>query len=263
MRLFQNPIIGMIGSAAGVIGLILTIYFAHQSTKRRNLVFYVNPAQAVVVKTGEASRLRVLYGNEELTSDVTAAQVAIWNDGNESIRPENILQEIMIRTVPAVPILEATVRKTSRPVVSFALDHSQFAHGELGVSWNILEHDDGAVIQLVYAGPPTTKIEASGVVEGQQNIDHPHGWGTKPSEDDQKLYTPTLKLMAWTMIVLGAMMALSVSIRFVRTGRLPVLPTRSFPGFMVRSVFVVGPLFYIGMGLFLLFKLPPTPPFGF
>jgi hypothetical protein len=65
-RLLANPVVSAIGWAATVLGLILTIYFYVQSTKKRNLVYFVNPVQAVLVKTGESLNLNVFYGNHEL-----------------------------------------------------------------------------------------------------------------------------------------------------------------------------------------------------
>jgi hypothetical protein len=100
-RLLRNPVVSAIGLVATVLGLILAIYFYAQSTKRRDLVSYINPAQAVVVKTGESSNLHVFYGSHEVTSDVTAAQIAVWNQGNESIRPDNVLERVVIRTYPS------------------------------------------------------------------------------------------------------------------------------------------------------------------
>jgi len=170
MSLFSNPIVGMIGWSATILSLFLGIYFYIQSTKKRDLVYYVNPAQAVVVKTGETSNLHVSYGDRELKSDVTAAQIAIWNRGNESIRPESVLEPVTIRTSPSVPILEASIRKKSRGVVDITLDQSRLSEGVVGMKWNILEQRDGAVIQIVYAGPPSINIEVSGVFEGQDQI---------------------------------------------------------------------------------------------
>jgi hypothetical protein len=159
---------------AGVLGLILSVYFYIQSEKKRDLAYYVNPAQAVVVQTGESSNLHVFFGNHEpsheLTSDVTAAQIAIWNEGNESIRPDNVLKQVVIRTNPSVPILEASIRKKSRDVVNVTLDQSRLNDGVVGVQWNILEKNDEVIIQIVYAGPPTNQIQASGVIEGQGDI---------------------------------------------------------------------------------------------
>src|ERR1700733_1814872 len=136
-RLFNNPVMTSIAWVAGVLGMILSIYFYIQSEKKRDLAYYVNPAQAVVVKTGESSNLHVFFGShgnsQELTSDVTAAQIAIWNEGNESIRPDNVLRQVVIRTNPSVPILEASIRKKSRDVINFTLDQSRLNDGVVGV----------------------------------------------------------------------------------------------------------------------------------
>jgi len=49
-------------------------------------------------------------------------------------------------------------------------DTTHLNDGTVGVSWKILEHDDGAVIQFILAGPSSVDIVPHGVVEGQQNI---------------------------------------------------------------------------------------------
>lgn len=171
MRFFSNPIVGILGALASIIGVPLAIYFYVQTTQFRELVYYVNPAQAIVVKAGEVSKLRVLIGDRELKSDVTTAQIAIWNRGNESLKPENVLVPVLIRTVPSVPILEVKIRNKSRDAIGFALDESHLEDGIVGLSWKILEQGDGGVIQIVYAGnPDATKINASGVFEGQHEI---------------------------------------------------------------------------------------------
>jgi hypothetical protein len=65
-RLLTNPVVSAIGWVATVLGLILTSYFYVQSTKKRDLVYFVNLVQAIVVKTRESSNLHVFYGNHEL-----------------------------------------------------------------------------------------------------------------------------------------------------------------------------------------------------
>jgi hypothetical protein len=130
----------------------------------------VNPVKTIVVKGGETSALRVLHGDQEVKGDVTAAQVAIWNGGSESIRPENILGPVRLVLHPPAAILEASVRKASRGVIGASLDTSRLAVGIINVTWKILERNDGAVIQLIFAGPAQTDIEVEGIVEGQPTV---------------------------------------------------------------------------------------------
>jgi hypothetical protein len=130
----------------------------------------VNPVKTIVVKSGEASTLRVLHGDQDIKGDATAAQVAIWNGGTESIRPESVLAPVRIVLRPTVPILEAKIRKETREIIGTAVDASRIAYGVVPVSWKILEHNDGAVIQLIYAGPTETEIVVEGIVEGQPAV---------------------------------------------------------------------------------------------
>ncbi len=170
-RFFANhPAVGIISAIVGVVSLIVTVYFHMQDTKYRELAYYVSPAKAVVVGAGESSNLRVYMGDQMLQSDVTAAQIQIWNQGKEPIKPGDVLAPLTIRTNPSVPILEATIRKSSRDVVHLSLDREHFKDGIVTLSWNILEQRDGGVLQLIYAGGPTTEIAVSGVIVGQRAI---------------------------------------------------------------------------------------------
>jgi len=211
-----NFAVGIIGTIVGIAGLI----FAIQTLESRELVYLVNPARAIVVKTGAATSLHVFYGQQELKSDVTAVQIELWNKGKKAIHPaaNEILRPIVIQTSPSVPILEATLRKKSRDVVDISLDKSHLSEGKLGVSWNILEHEDGGILQLVYAGSPDVAITVSGVLEGQRKVTELHA---KESDMDAKsvplgksgrlrvrllnIFFPTfsIALMVFTAIRLG------------------------------------------------------------
>ena len=169
-RAFSNPWVSFLTAACSVIAVPLAIYLYLAGTKTRRLTYSVNPVKTVVVKGGEASTLRVLHGDQELKGDVTAAQVAIWNDGKESIRPENVLSLVCVALRPSVPILEAKIRKVSRGVIGAALDGSRLADGVVPVTWKILEHNDGAVVQLIFAGSTQTGTEVEGIVEGQPMV---------------------------------------------------------------------------------------------
>lgn len=71
-----------------------------------------------------------------------------------------------------------------------ALDLSRLSSGEVGVSWDILEKNDGGVLQLVYAGlricgTEDVGIDAGAVIEGQPAIVRPDYSRTLPSPSEQ------------------------------------------------------------------------------
>jgi uncharacterized protein YcbK (DUF882 family) len=160
-------IIVFISAITSLIALPLSFYFYYAAKEYPRLTYYVNPAKAVVVKAGQASRLTTSYDNKVIDTDITAAQVLLWNNGSKSIKRENILKPIVIYTENNIPILEATIRRSSREVTQLALSTDETQQGRVTVLWNILEQNDGGIIQLIYAGDTNVQIRVDGVVEGQ------------------------------------------------------------------------------------------------
>ena len=101
---------------------------------------------------------------------MTAAQIAIWNNGKESVRGNNLLSPFVIEMGLSSSIIEADIQKVSRDVIGLELDKSKIDEGQLGVDWTILEQHDGAVLQLIYFGGPLRRITASAIVEKQDKI---------------------------------------------------------------------------------------------
>lgn len=146
----SRPLLSLGASIASIISVPVAVYFYLAGVQSRDLKFYVNPATTTIVKSGESSGLRVLFNDQPVTTDVTGLQVEVWNAGKLAIHTDDILDPIVLHT--SMPILEARVRHISRETTRFAIDSSDTSKGALGVSWKILEHDDGAVIQLIVAG---------------------------------------------------------------------------------------------------------------
>jgi hypothetical protein len=144
--------------------------------------------------------LHVLYKGQSVSTDVTALQVEIWNAGKESVRSEHILSPIALQTSPKVPILEVRLRHTSRPVCGISLDESQLASGKVGVAWKILEHNDGAVVQLIVAGPSNVTVVGQGSAEGDPAVRLVTARGPFWRVDASQLL---MVLAAWIWITIG------------------------------------------------------------
>jgi hypothetical protein len=165
-----NPWIAFIGTISGIISTPLAVFLAFYTIRTPDLTYAVYPLRTPVLQSGLAAGLRVLHNNEEIKGNVTAVQIAIWNNGREPIVREKILTPVKIVTRPPVPILEATIRTQSRKEIEFSLDNRSLKEGVVSVSWKILEGADGATVQLIYAGPLETKIDLEGVLVDQRTI---------------------------------------------------------------------------------------------
>lgn len=250
---FSNPTIGIAGSLASIAGVLLAVYFYQAGQRSRDLRYFVHPARAVVVKAGQSSRLQVTVDGARVDNDVTAAQVAFWNEGKDPVRSQHMLHGLVIRIAPKSQILDASLRKVSRDVTSIALDLSRIKEGEVGVNWAILERNDGGILQLIYAGDTTTDVVATATIEGQGDVRRLQYSGS-PEQYQKGNY----KIFGY--IYLGIALAMGA----VATMRISKRKGAPMPSFM-KWTFLGAPLLVLGMGLFILFWIgaKPGPPFGF
>jgi len=259
IQFFSNPMVGFVGTVASVIGVVLAIYFYLQGNKKRELTYYVRPVRTIVVKAEETPRLSVTYDGQQIRTDITAAQIAFWNRGHESIRKTNVLQPLIISTAGEVPILEVRISTLSRDVVGVQLDQSELERGRLSVSWDILEENDGGIVQIVFAGKPDLEITASAIIEGQREIRQLGFPGTiKPSMERYSLIWRMVRsvglglfAIVFLTAITGPVVGLWLRMRGIPLGRLDLVITGSYLIILVVAL-------YLG-----LFGQPPTPPFGF
>lgn len=257
-RWYEHPAFSITGFLLTVLAVVLAIYFYLGSEKVRQLDFIVSPDKALVVKS-EFSDLHVLYKSREIKEDVTAAQIAIWNAGNEPIRPEDVLSAVEIVTEPPVEILTASVRRTSRPVIGFSLDDRSLAKGLVPLSWKILEQDDGAVVQLIYVGSPSIKLKLTGTVVGRRPIVPISARGATPaSEHSAGLRNEVIAGMAAAVLAFGSLL-FALMLRSKRFSHLAqIFFTRDTFGVLLLATVV-----YAGFAVFLLYQAmtPSIPPF--
>ena len=95
---FSHPIVGILGSVASVVGLVLAVYFYFLSTRARDLTYHIHPVRTPIVQSTLASDIAVTFKGSPIKGDLTAAQVAVWNRGKEPIRAEDILKPIFLQT---------------------------------------------------------------------------------------------------------------------------------------------------------------------
>jgi hypothetical protein len=222
---------------------------------------YVSPVRTAVVRVGQTSALRVLYNGVETGPNVTAAQIAIWNAGKAPIRMENILDDLTLRLEPGYRILEATVRKVTRPVVAFKLLPADQDSRRLRLQWRILEPGDGAVIQVIYDGPASTaSFILHGTIEGQSDL----VTVTPDALDQGAAVDSSPRVIGWTMlgliVLLGALF-LPFTGNLLRRlfKRLPWL------AYAIALGVLCGVLGLAGTAVYLVYDsvTKPYPPFGF
>jgi hypothetical protein len=260
---FANPVVGVIGTLASMIGVGLAIYFYWQGKEYRQLVYYVHPAKASIVKASDMSSLTVYHKDKKITADITAVQVAFWNAGRRSIQSSEILEPITLQISSGVPILEATIRKSSRDAVKLALDDSRAEKGTLGLSWRILEQNDGGVVQVVYAGSPEETISLQGTIEGQARLESLPFSGKIRSASEQ--CDDLRRERTLVFYVMMGIFAIAMIIAATSKFNVIISSHRALSVIMNLAVvvFLIAYLVLAGYWFLFLDSLPSGPPFGF
>lgn len=169
-RFWTSPYFTAITGVCTIVGFVLAIYFYFASIRRPDVVYCVPTSRTIVADPTGTSALRLEFNGQIVNTRVTGLQLVFWNAGREAVRENGILETVRVRTTPAVPILEARIRRTTRSVCGIALNTANAARGEIEVSWRILEQNDGGEIQLIYAGGTDVSAQASGTLEGQRSL---------------------------------------------------------------------------------------------
>lgn len=167
-RLITNPIYGAITGICSVIGIPLAIYLYLAARAVPELSYYVSPTRTAIVSAAEASGLTVQYEGQQIRGDLSSVLVTIWNAGGKPILHSDILSPIVLRLGGEHPILDAKEVNEVRALIGFKIDSAQKASGILRVDWNILEHNDGARIQVIYQGNAHVPVFVRGAIIGQQ-----------------------------------------------------------------------------------------------
>jgi hypothetical protein len=169
-RWLSNPYLGLLGIIASMAGFVFAIYSYYSIKEYRELTYAIAPERVVLIDSRKASDFEIKYKGNKIESDVTSAIVTIWNQGKKSIRPQDILKEVVVVVGKSTPILEAKPLRISRDVTGFWLDNARLNEGIVMPKWQILEHKDGAVIQIIYVGSPAVPIVMTATIEGRRDI---------------------------------------------------------------------------------------------
>jgi hypothetical protein len=187
--------------------------------------------------------------------------VAVWNGGNEPIRPVQILEPLTIEVDPSV-LLEARVLYTTHKVVNLQLDRQAFQAGKLSARWDILEKNDGGIIQLIYSGRSDTRIRVHAVIEGQREIEKNNGSEYRmlhPAGFLQRLLGS--RFAGWIFLVLGI---IGIYIGVIGIFRMKTNLHSGFFGRMISALIILVNMLVFSFGLYLLFLLKDANvPFAF
>lgn len=171
--------IAIAGLVLTTLGIPFSIYLFRKSILRPIPTFLIDPVRATIVDSSRVglSDLSVLYKGKPVGfSGVTAIRVYVWNAGNQAIRSSDVLEPLQCVFPKGVQILESRILKVTRPEITKVQAPTPERNVDrVIIGFNILEPDDGATIQITYAGPDYISITPRGVVIGAKSPVVRHG----------------------------------------------------------------------------------------
>lgn len=164
----------MLGLGVGVAGMLLSYYFYTISIKVREPSFVITKDVSLFSsQKGLSSKyIKLIKSNDgkELFKNIYIKEVAIWNNGKESIKEANVLKPVKLIFNEGVEIIDAFVSEINRPDIVKGKAYFKPGGNAVTISFSILENDDGMKVQVVYASLESSSAEVGGVIEGVDKI---------------------------------------------------------------------------------------------
>jgi hypothetical protein len=153
----------------GVLSVVLAIAYYHWGVNTK-LFCYTTKKRVVIdsTTTGE-NPIRVTFSGEPITT-LAQTHIAIWNNGRQTIRREDIsaLDPVRIVATKQARILSAEIAITNRPSNGIAIYHDRFAN-VITVEFEFLDYKNGAVIKLYHTGA-IHDIDLVGTIKGTDRL---------------------------------------------------------------------------------------------
>jgi hypothetical protein len=157
---------------SSIISIAITIvfgyYFLYLGNRERKPTFYLDPSRTIILDKAHAGNapLQLLKSNgDTIHSDVTSVNFYFFNQGNETIKEENVYEPLKVVMSRNTEILDFKLLKVARPVSGIVLKHDT-AGNSLSIQFKALEKDDGLVGQIIFEGDKDATISLTGGVDG-------------------------------------------------------------------------------------------------
>ncbi|MCW7467821.1 hypothetical protein [Leptospira levettii] len=179
LKFSKSPILLYSSYLITLISFILAIYFYLETKKEREPFFISSNYNEPILKNYKIDTeddldfkiiLKTDRGKNQIKGNIYSSKIYFWNNGKESIKSENILQNLIIYPEKKSKILSVRILKETRPeITKFSVDLNN-EQNEINLSFNILEQNDGVTIQVIYNGDESEKLLLRGTIESVKEI---------------------------------------------------------------------------------------------
>lgn len=163
----------IINYCVAIVGIMLSVFFYYDGQKERKPTFIVDPIVSTIVdkRLVKDKPLKILNSKGiEITQDVNVLTFYFFNQGDEAIKAENILSDLILSLPLNCEILDYRILKESRNVSKIRLLKKDSAKNSISINFKILEKSDGFTGQIIYLGGNENRPILTGEIEGVKQI---------------------------------------------------------------------------------------------
>jgi len=178
---------------------VVSIYLFLKSKKEKKPMFCIRSINLIGDLYNEIGGLKVFYKDKPV-SNVFSTNVAFWNNGGEVINKNDISQAEQLRVVfPKGKILDKEIVTTTSNSINFEID--QRNENEIVLSFDFLEKNEGAVVNLLHTSKSLKDVKFTGKIKGVKikSLSEKNGNGPKGSHR-RVLINLIFILLAYTLM---------------------------------------------------------------
>ena len=169
----EHPLVPIGGMIFGLFSTALAIIFYLRSRRISEIRFDFSGISLVEGLSGKLEGIEVKYKGIA-QERITVSRFVFWNAGTETIRSTDFTDDTLrISCKEGVSVLDHRIVDANDETNKIEIDHATaIDDGEIsiGVRFDYLDSEDGAVIQIVHDGDGRTRFRLAGSLKGNCSI---------------------------------------------------------------------------------------------
>jgi len=178
---------------------VVSIYLFLRSKKEKKPMFCIRSINLIGDLYNKISGLEIYY-KDKAVSNVFSTNIAFWNNGQEVLNKNDISQTEKLRIVlPKGKILDKEIVTSTCNSINFNIEQKN--ENELILSFDFLEKNDGAVVNILHTSKSLKDIKFIGKIKGVKisSLSEKNGNGPKGS-NRRNLMNLIFILLAYTLL---------------------------------------------------------------
>lgn len=159
----SDRMIGVAGTALGVLGIVLSVYYYHKGRAVAVPRYYLTDR---FLLSPRGTNFEISYSSTPVVESVRRVTLAIWNGGSRIIERTDIASADKLRLVlpERSRVLEIEAAEVSRPAINFQVNEDKDG---LLIDFDFLDPGDGAMFHVIYERPdPSEGASLAGTIKG-------------------------------------------------------------------------------------------------